>query len=199
MTTFVLRTAFAAPKFETSHFETEFSNFARDIMSSDDIPDDEFAQFLKNCDRTAFGILNDSRFKSAMLEKTQMKGTNRIKHFLIGVNSKLQPDAKLINERKCSIEHILPRSSLHWPGWTGFDDVDQSEWIHRIGNLTLMGAADNKPGAKYNDSFAKKRQSYQDSSIKLTRKLGGYDEWDPKKIMEREKEMVAYAAEVWTF
>lgn len=199
LTTFVLRTAFAAPKFEPSHFETEFSNFAQHVMSSNDIPDDEFAQFLKDCDRAAFGILNDSRFKSAMLEKTQMKGINRIKHFLVGVNSKLQPDAELIDERKCSIEHILPKSSTHWTGWTGFDDVDPSEWTQRIGNLTLMGVADNKPGAKYNDSFAKKRKSYQDSSIKITRKLDGYDDWYPEKIIEREKEMVAYAADVWTF
>ncbi len=199
LATFVLRTAFVAPKFESSHFETEFSNYAQHIMSSSDLPDNGFSQFLKNCDHTAFGILDDSRFKSAMLEKTQMKGINKIKHFLIGVNSKLQPDAELINIRKCSIEHILPKSSTHWVGWTGFNGVDQTEWTERIGNLTLMGVADNKPGGRYNNSFAKKQQSYLDSSIKLTREVGEDNDWNPKKIMEREKKMVTHAADIWTF
>ncbi len=199
LATFVLRTAFAAPKFEPSHFETEFSNYAQHIMSSNDLPDDEFYQFLTNCDRTAFGILIDSRFKSAILERTQMTGTKRIKHFLVGVNSKLQPDAKLINERQCSIEHIFPKSQKHWAGWAGFENVDQSDWVQRIGNLTLMGVADNKPGDKYNESFTKKRQSYLDSSIKLTRELGEHDDWSPARIIAREKEMATYAADVWTF
>ena len=199
LATFVLRTAFVAPKFESSHFEKEFSNYAQHMMSSSDLPDNEFAQFLEKCDHEAFGILDDSRFKSAMLEKTQMKGVNKIKHFLIGVNSKLQPDAELINIRKCSIEHILPKSSTHWVGWTGFNGVDQTEWTERIGNLTLMGIADNKPGGRYNKSFANKQQSYLDSSIKLTREVGKDNDWNPKKIMEREKKMVTHAADVWTF
>ena len=199
LATFILRTAFAAPKFEPSHFETEFSNYAQNITCSHNLPDENFAQFLQNCDRTAFGILNDSRFKSAMLEKGQMTGAVRVRHFLVGVNSKLQPDAKLINERQCSIEHIFPKSPKHWVGWPEFKDVDQSDWIQRIGNLTLMGVADNKPGEKYNGSFTKKCQSYLDSSIKLTRKLGEHDYWSPDKIIEREEEMVEYATDVWTF
>ena len=34
LTAFVLRTAFVAPKFEPSHFEAKFSNFAKEIMQS---------------------------------------------------------------------------------------------------------------------------------------------------------------------
>ena len=36
-------------------------------------------------------------------------------------------------------------------------DIDAKDWIHRIGNLTLMGPTDNKPGVKFNGSFSKKR------------------------------------------
>ena len=45
LTTFVIRTALVAPKFEPSHFETEFSNYAMEIAASGDIPNVEFEKF----------------------------------------------------------------------------------------------------------------------------------------------------------
>ena len=98
------------------------------------------------------------------------------------------------------MEHILPKSPQHWNGWAGFNEVDGSEWIHRIGNLTLMGPADNRPGKKYNDNFAKKRrEAYQDSSIMLTRRLSQYDDWNPTNIEIRQREMAKLAVCVWKF
>ena len=118
-------------------------------------PDIEFADFLRDCDRTAYGVLNNSKFQDAMVE-AEMTGNKKIKKFLLGINSSLQRDARLLNEYHSSIEHILPQSPEHWGGWTGFNHVDKSDWVRRIGNLTLMGQTDNKPGQQYNGDFAKK-------------------------------------------
>ena len=198
LATFVLRTAFVAPKFEPSRFEEKFSDYAKDIATDDDIPDAEFASFLRDCDRLEHGVLDDSKFYDAMIEAS-MTGTAKIKQFLLGINGDLQSDARLLNERSCTIEHILPKSPQHWSGWTGFDSDSGADWVQRIGNLTLMGPTDNRPGAKYNASFAKKRENYEDSGIALTRKLSNYVDWTPACIEARQKEMVKRAIRVWAF
>ena len=198
LATFVLRTAFVAPKFEPSHFETEFSNYARFITVAANFPDNEFAHFLRNCDHSAYGVLDDSRFQDAMTDAT-MTGPAKIKQFLLGINNDLQQDAQLLNERLCSVDHILPKSPQHWIGWTGFNSDDIGDWVDRIGNLTLMGPTDNKPGPKYNGTFTKKRESYQGSGIALTRELRQYDDWTPSVVKARQREMAERAVRVWGF
>ena len=195
---FVLRTAFVAPKFEPSHFEKDFSNYANAIMSADDIPDATFAHFLQDCDRSGYGVLDDAKFHAAMVESRIVDG-RKIKLLLLGINSSSQRDAQLLNERLCSVEHILPKSKDFWGNWSGFREVDPGDWIHRIGNLTLLGQADNKPGLKYNNGFTKKLESYRESSVKLTRELKKYDEWTPANIKVRQKNMARRAVRVWSF
>ena len=129
--------------------------------------------FLYDCDRSELGVLDDSKFRNSIAEGS-LKGSPQIKQFLLGINSNMQRDARLLDARKCTIEHILPKSPEHWRGWKGFVGVNPSDWVHRIGNLTLMGPTDNKPGVKFNGSFSKKTQSYQDSGVALTRKLNEY-------------------------
>ena len=194
---FVLRTAFVA-KFEPSHFEMNFSNYAKDILGASDIPDTGFTGFLRDCDRDEHGVLDDAKFHDAMVE-ARMAGEPKIKQFLLGINSHIQSDARLLNERLCSVEHILPKSPQHWSSWVGFDDVEGADWAHRIGNLTLLDQADNKPGLKANGNFAKKRESYRDSGVALTRELQKYDEWTPTNIEARQLEMARHAVRVWAF
>lgn len=66
LATFTLRSAFVAPKFEPSRFEDKFSNFAKEIMQDKEIPNEEFAEFLRDCDRDYFNVLDDSKFKEQL-------------------------------------------------------------------------------------------------------------------------------------
>ncbi len=198
LATFVLRTAFVAPKFEPSHFETKFSNYAKHIATANVLPNDKFADFLKECDASEHGVLDDSKFQNAMVEAT-MKDKKKIKRFLLGINRNIQHGARLLNEQSCNVEHILPESSQHWSAWTSFKDVDGSEWVNRIGNLTLVGPADNQPGPKYNGDFAKKRESYRGSEVALTRELSKHVDWTPTTVEARQRELAKRAARVWTF
>jgi len=198
LATFVLRTAFVAPKFEPSHFERKFSDFARNIMVATEVSEESFADFLRDCDRSSHNILSDSNFRRHISE-VQMTGSQKIKHFLLGINSVKQNDSQILDERQCTVEHILPRSSQHWDGWAGFEGVDPKDWAHRAGNLTLLGKADNKPGTKENKSFMKKKEIFAESGFKITRGLDKYDDWTPENVRKRQSKMAQLAVRVWSF
>ena len=198
LVTFVLRTAFVAPKFEPSHFETEFSNFARDIATATEISDDHFVRFLQDCDRSEYGVLDDAKFLSEISETT-LSGKKRTCHFLLGINRHGRPDAVVLSPADCTVEHIFPQSSEHWNDWHGFDNVDGKDWVNRIGNLTLMSSGDNKPGRKFNSSFAKKREGYKNSSVAMTRELASDANWTPQSIEKRQQRMAETAVQVWAW
>jgi len=198
LSAFVLRTAFIAPKFEPSRFESTFANFSKEIMTCDDLPDDNFARFLKECDHAAYGVLDDSRFRKAIAE-SRMTGKRKIKLFLLGINTELQADSQILNHNACTIEHILPEGAEHWATWDGFPDADKGAWVHRLGNLTLMGPADNKPGAKFNGNYDKKLESYRDSGLAITRGVAEFSDWNPESIQKRQLEMAKVAVKVWKF
>ncbi len=198
LTAFVLRTAFVAPKFEPSHFEAKFSDFAKKIMRDKKIPNEEFAEFLLNCDRDYYNILDDSKFKEEIYE-VQMTGEKKIKRFLFGVNSNQQGNSQIFNDSEFTVEHILPKSDKHWGNWKEFKGEDPKEWVNRIGNLTLLGKTDNKPGIKFNGNFEKKKEIYAESALAITRQLAEHDNWTPESIKKRQQYMAKRAVEVWRF
>lgn len=197
VTSFVLRTAFVAPKFEPSHFEGEFSNLAEQVVAAKDIYAVDVDACLKDCDST-YGVINDDRFK-ARISEIEMRDAKKVKRLLFGINCDIQSDAELMTETACTIEHILPKASRHWPTWYGFEGADPGEWIHRIGNLTLLGRHDNKPGEADNRDFVAKRDAYSRSAIQVTREVGNLKDWNPRRILERQRKLAARAARVWSF
>lgn len=197
LASFVLRTAFVA-KFEPSHFERRFADFAAEISGSESVADKEFAQFLRECDRSEQNVLDDAHFRTIMAS-TQMRGNQKIKALLLGVNREGRPDAVVLNESNCSVEHVLPKGEEHWSGWTEFADIDAGEWVHRVGNLTLMARGDNKPGGKFNGSFERKAGVYAASSVAITRDIATGESWSPIAIEHRQREIANLAVRVWHF
>ena len=128
-----------------------------------------------------------------------MRDTKKIKRCLIGVNGIAQTDGDLVNENRCTIEHILPKASRHWSTWYSFNNVDPEDWVHRIGNLTLLGRQDNKPGDSDNGDFRSKKDSYSRSAVQITREVGAGDNWSPREIEKRQKRLAAQALRVWSF
>ena len=197
VTSFVMRTAFVAPKFEPSHFESEFAAVAAQIVAAPDVHEVDVDGCLKECDST-YGIVDDRKFKTRMSE-AQMRDTKKVRRFLFSVNCDMQLDADLMSESRCSIEHVLPKASRHWSGWYGFDGDKPEEWIYRLGNLTLLGRQDIRPGDGDNRSFLAKRQIYSNSAVHITREVGACDNWGPQQISRRQKRLAARAARVWSF
>ncbi len=167
-------------------------------MSAGSLYDVDIMGFLKECDST-YGIIDDNKFIDKM-KVVEMRDARRIKRFLLGVNHFMQSDSSLINEKGCSVEHILPQSEEHWSDWKSFEGENPEDWIHRIGNLTLLGQEDNKPGKKDNSNFSQKKNNFEQSAVALTRELHVLEEWSPDAITARQEKLARLAAKkVWSF
>lgn len=200
LSAFVMRTAFVAPKFEPSRFEKEFARLAEKISSKRDPLVDDFANCLKEIDPVDQQVLNDRSFRDAIRD-IHLKGGTKVKQFLIGINRDMQQDGAIIRASQCSIEHIFPKSSVHWAGWTKFRQkkINAIEWVDRIGNLTLVARTSNKSSTKFNESFEKKAMSFRNSAFEMTRELSHKESWGPVEITRRESELVSRALKVWRF
>ena len=196
MDTFVLRTAFVAPKMETSYYEREFSHYAKLIMKGGSLTVDDFKEFLKKCDQSKYNVLNDSRFQEIITTNTL--NNNKAKILLWAINRKECPDADAIDFDKCSVEHILPVSKIHWAGWSKFHTEDQAYWSKRIGNLTLVSKTDNKSSVKHNKNFTKKKEIFKKSSIAMTRELSENTDWTPDAIKNRQQVMSKSVVNIWS-
>ena len=198
VTSFVMRTAFVSAKFEPSRFANEFSALAVRVMTAvnpSDVPVDDC---LKECD-SAYGVIDDVKFTARMCE-IEMKDSKKIRRFLLGINYDLQSDSEMISETGCTVEHIFPRGQQHWHGWSHFEDTNPREWVHRVGNLTLLSRQDNKPGAADNRNFATKKQTCSRSVLRISQDIAKSDIWSPKEIVARQKRLVRRAAKkVWSF
>ena len=194
LTSFVMRTALVARKFESSHFERGFSNLAQRVMSASSPEFVPLAGELRDSDE--FGILDDSIFIQRIGE-TAIRDNAKAKRFLMGLAHYQQPETIILNERKYTVEHILPSSPTHLVGWSNFDEGAHRNNAYSIGNLTLLSEADNKPGTSANRSFSRKKAAYQESVISLTKELADNEDWSPDEIQARQERMAALAVQVW--
>lgn len=93
------------------------------------------------------------------------------------------------------IEHVMPQTlSPAWVDDLG-DEADRvhSEWLHRIGNLTLS-AYNQEIG---NQPFAIKRARFASSNIGLTRELGELPQWTEVEIADRSQRLAGEAVALW--
>lgn len=84
-----------------------------------------------------------------------------------------------------SLEHIMPQT-LSNAGWTSLDDAYHQEYLHCLGNLTLLGKGFNTK--VYNRALEEKLPYYEDSSYAITRRLakelgsqGAHEAGQPKE------------------
>lgn len=106
----------------------------------------------------------------------------------------------LINDKKLSIEHIMPQTlTLSWKNALGerYNEV-YSKYIGTIGNLTLTGYNSTLS----NKSFIEKRdmeKGFKDSRLKLNKYLTEIDEWNEEKIIERANKLYEIASNIWGY
>ena len=195
LNSFVMRTAFVTRKLEPSHYERAFADLASRIKSADagnlnSIPFREIMDGLDELD-----VLNDGAFVQN-LRQTAMRDNSKARRFLLGIAYSRQSDLAVVNDRIYTVEHILPRSGSHWGGWTGFAEGEHEDNVYRIGNLTLLSAADNK-GDSFNRDFARKRASFAESAIRITRNIADAAVWSLDEIQNRQERLANLAAGVW--
>lgn len=199
LTSFVMRVSFCALKFEPSKYEPTLANCAHRITHTTDISDLDILDDLHDLDD--LDVLSDSHFIEYM-SGMRMSDPRRAKRYLFGINSRMQPDSSVFDINGCTVEHILPKSSEHWPDWHEFSESgsDLSSWVTLMGNLTLLGLGDNRSSRHFNSNYPAKRDVFADSSFQITRDLNRlYPQWNPRAIAKRSERLAKEAANVWKF
>jgi hypothetical protein len=101
------------------------------------------------------------------------------------------PDAKQV-----TLEHVLPQGLGNAWTTTFPRDAKPSDYIYRLGNLTLLTAKVNRDAA--DASFAdKKRIALNNSSLDINRYFKSINKWTNKEIEKRQDELAAIASEIW--
>ena len=197
LTSFVMRTAFVAPKFEPSRLEAAFANCAKEVFEGSDLASLDIMDQLESNDE--WSVINDANFIQRMAE-VEFRDTKKARRYLFAINAKDQVGSDVLREDRCSLEHVLPLSQTHWKGWLGFREGDAGNWVYRPGNMVVIPTRENRSSAEYNRSFAAKKRAFAVSTLQMPRKLAAdYENWTPDAIVERSRRLAREAAVTWSF
>jgi hypothetical protein len=100
------------------------------------------------------------------------------------------------NAKSVTLEHVLPQNfGLPWK--SAFSkDVDPSEFVYRIGNLTLLQKKINSEAA--NKSFKEKRRIALDRSVlPINKMFSTFTTWGDVEIENRQADLAKIALEIW--
>ena len=100
-----------------------------------------------------------------------------------------------------TIEHVLPRNSGHNSQWrTDFpDEEERTDWTDRLANLVLLSHRKNVRASNY-DFDRKKREYFQKGGVAtfaITTKVLAENEWTPKVLQRRQRELINELKEEW--
>ena len=193
LTSLVFRTALIGPKFEPSQFDSGLSNLAQTIAQTEDITQVKFGEVLKSSDK--YGVFSDDRFIEELKHKI-IRETGKVKRLLLGIFQHEQPSRASINERRYTVEHVLPVATQHLDNW-GFSPKEHVDNVYLIGNQALLSEAENNPGNTFNQNFERKKVIFETSFIDTTRSIAAVSDWSPEAIEERQANIAEKAAKVW--
>jgi len=100
------------------------------------------------------------------------------------------------DSRQVTLEHVLPQDLREpWPS-SFVRSVDPADYVHRIGNLTLLTARVNRDAA--DASFAeKKRIALNASQLPINACFRHLEKWGNEQIEQRQDSLAKIALEVW--
>ena len=112
------------------------------------------------------------------------------KFLLKSIEEYLNPST-MLDFSELEIEHIIPQKARD-----GNYSCDP-QYVHNIGNLTLISKVKNKRIS--NKSFEdKKKEDYLTSNIELTRDLSKMNDFNVNNIKERNKQIAKMALKIWS-
>lgn len=143
-------------------------------------------------------VPSDEEFTS-QFATTRISRGRIARYILIALerNSAGEPEPELVpNEREeeVNLEHVLPKNPTE-EDWPEFSPEAHKAMVHRLGNMTLLQKGPN--GRIGNEPFATKKPVLEGSALRWTMDAGGYDEWTPAVITERQQRMAEHATETW--
>ena len=92
-----------------------------------------------------------------------------------------------------TLEHIIPKK-IDPVSWPSINEEIHRQYKTRLGNLCLLQRSTNS--TKVNN-FAEGKHLYSASPLHWTSIVGKSDDWGPKEIEERQKQMAITAVKTW--
>ena len=123
-------------------------------------------------------------------------------YVLLRLDAALSEGEASYNFSNVSVEHVLPQNpapNSMWVKW--FPSKEERErYVNRIGNLLLLSCGKNTQAQNYD--FDLKKQKYFTtktgvSPFALTTQVLNEQEWTPKVIERRQKELISVLKKVW--
>lgn len=140
--------------------------------------------------------LDDDSFKNDFINKTinTQKYNGLVKYVLAKLEVQYGGNEPELKAKQLSVEHILPENPTE--DWVqNFHGVDMENYIYRIGNFTLLEANKNREADR--KSFDEKKIIYQTSNYRLSTQTITSENWVPKGVVNRQKELANRALTVW--
>lgn len=101
---------------------------------------------------------------------------------------------------RITIEHILPQKMNDQYWIDRFDEDNHQEWLHKLGNLTLISG--HKNSEAQNSDFLKKKEVYKKHnsrvSFDITRDLCDIPEFNVEQLISRHERLKATLKKLWT-
>lgn len=141
--------------------------------------------------------LTDRAFSSAFSEieiVTRQTRNRRIVRYILCKLERAKSGAEHdLDAETFNIEHILPQSP--GPEWD-FSDPEAEASTYRLGNMTLLNAAENRD--LDNSSYDAKKATYEKSDFQITSEIPSqYDEWTIESVAHRQSAMARVATGIW--
>lgn len=202
LNSFWVRTIIVKENFRPSHYGTKFNEKAKEILEAKDVNVDDFKKFLRDkCDNQRGGkLMDDDYFKKEFVQREIQLDNKKAKLFLCGLNQHLLKSSE--RDSKFELEHILPVSEEYGKHWKKFRNCKHSDYVNRVGNLTILREQDNVGIPEFNgQDLDGKREVYRNSEAKITVMVveKAQSVWSPSTIKNREEYLARLATEVWQF
>jgi hypothetical protein len=134
-------------------------------------------------------------------ELYRMQPTPR-NYVLRRLDSWLAEAAARYDQRKLTVEHVLPRNPKAGSEWTrAFATAqERNRWVHKLGNLALLTRDKNENASNYD--FATKKRIYFASHggvtpYALTTRVLREEVWTPEVVERNQRELTGLLRERW--
>ena len=183
---------------QTRGYWAVFARMAHSI--EDDAPFESFKVALAR-ERGSYLFPSDGSFLSGLRERN-LYGLRSCRHILDALENSGQPEPSPIGDY--SIEHIMPQSIYEVEDWQtmlgdDWEDV-HSAWLHRLGNLTLVGYQNNISYS--NRPFGEKKLlpgGFNESAVRLNYYVRNQERWTTAQMEERGTILARRALEIWPY
>lgn len=126
----------------------------------------------------------------------------RRSYIMLRLDSFISDGGAVYDPKILTIEHVLPQTVTEDSEWAELwpDEEKRAAWVHRIGNLLPLNKRRNSSAQNY--PFKKKCQAYflgkdNVSSYALTTQVLNHENWTPKVVKKRQKELLEAMKDKW--